>query len=170
MSDLPSDSRGSVSADSGMPPLSQGSACADSSHPESIPSPSRGSFPRPLSPHLHIYRPELTSVLSIMHRLTGAALCLALPLWAAFLWSLSTGYSNFECMTHFCSALWVQPLFLCVILGYVYHALNGVRHLMWDRGCGLELKQVYTSGWIVLGLTMCLTAILGVLLLKGASI
>ena len=116
--------------------------------------------PRPLSPHLQVYRPQLTSVMSIMHRASGAVLATGSLLVALWLVALAAGAAVFnpvaDGMQH--------PLGQLVMFGYslalVYHGLNGIRHLMWDLRVGLEIKQVYQSGYLVLGLTVLVTAAL----------
>ena len=116
--------------------------------------------PRPLSPHLQVYRPQLTSVMSIMHRASGAVLATGSLLVALWLVALAAGTSVFNPIA---DAL-QHPLGQLVVLGYslalVYHGLNGIRHLMWDLRIGLEIKQVYQSGYLVLGLTVLVTATL----------
>ena len=116
--------------------------------------------PRPLSPHLQVYRPQLTSVMSIMHRASGAVLATGSLLVALWLVALAAGAAVFnpvaDAMQH--------PFGQLVVFGYslalVYHGLNGIRHLMWDLRIGLEIKQVYQSGYLVLGLTILVTATL----------
>ena len=116
--------------------------------------------PRPLSPHLQVYRPQLTSVMSIMHRASGAVLATGSLLVVLWLVALASGAAVFnpvaDGMQH--------PLGQLVMFGYslalVYHGLNGIRHLMWDLRVGLEIKQVYQSGYLVLGLTLLVTAAL----------
>ena len=116
--------------------------------------------PRPLSPHLQVYRPQLTSIMSIMHRASGAVLATGSLLVALWLVALAAGAAVFnpvaDTMQH--------PLGQLVVFGYslalVYHGLNGIRHLMWDLRIGLEIKQVYQSGYLVLGLTFLVTAAL----------
>ncbi|MDC1001731.1 succinate dehydrogenase, cytochrome b556 subunit [Alphaproteobacteria bacterium] len=116
--------------------------------------------PRPLSPHLQVYRPQMTSIMSIMHRASGAVLATGSLLVALWLVALASGSAVFnpvaDAMQH--------PLGQLVVFGYslalVYHGLNGIRHLMWDLRIGLEIKQVYQSGYFVLGLTVLVTATL----------
>jgi len=116
--------------------------------------------PRPLSPHLQIYRPQLTSVMSISHRASGAALAAGTLLLCLWLVALAAGDRWYGV-----AALVVShPLGQLALFGYsvalIYHALNGVRHLSWDRGIGLTIPAVYRSGWIVLLLTVGITALL----------
>ena len=118
--------------------------------------------PRPLSPHLQVYRPQLTSVMSIMHRASGAVLATGSLLVALWLVALAAGTTVFNPVADAIQ----HPLGQLVVLGYslalVYHGLNGIRHLMWDLRIGLEIKQVYQSGYLVLGLTVLVTAMLWV--------
>ncbi|MDC0344897.1 succinate dehydrogenase, cytochrome b556 subunit [Alphaproteobacteria bacterium] len=118
---------------------------------------------RPLSPHLQIYRLQLTSVLSGLHRITGFFLFLCLPLWTAFIWMLSTSQAHFEAIAE----LYRHPVMLLIFLGllggYCYHFFNGIRHLIWDRARGLELDQVYRSGWFTIIAATLSTALLAVL-------
>jgi len=115
---------------------------------------------RPLSPHLQVYRPQLTSVMSIMHRASGAVLATGSLLVALWLVALAAGTTVFNPVADAIQ----HPLGQLVVLGYslalVYHGLNGIRHLMWDLRIGLEIKQVYQSGYLVLGLTVLVTATL----------
>ena len=116
--------------------------------------------PRPLSPHLQVYRPQLTSVMSIMHRVSGAVLATGSLLVALWLVALAAGPAVFNPIANAMQ----HPLGQLVVFGYslalVYHGLNGIRHLMWDLRIGLEIKQVYQSGYLVLGLTVLVTAAL----------
>jgi len=116
--------------------------------------------PRPLSPHLQIYRPQLTSVMSISHRATGAALAAGTLLLCLWLVALAAG----DYWYGLAAGLVAHPLGQIVLFGYslalVYHALNGIRHLSWDRGIGLTIPAVYRSGQMVLVLTVVITAAL----------
>ena len=118
--------------------------------------------PRPLSPHLQVYRPQLTSVMSIMHRASGAVLATGSLLVALWLVALAAVAAVFNLLADAIQ----HPLGQFVMFGYslalVYHGLNGIRHLMWDLRVGLEIKQVYQSGYLVLGLTVLVTAALWV--------
>jgi succinate dehydrogenase cytochrome b subunit len=112
---------------------------------------------RPLSPHLQIYKPQLTSVLSITHRGTG----LALSVGAVFLvWWLSGVAWNEECFA-WAQAFWGSWVGLIFLFGWTFslffHLLNGVRHLMWDWGLGFELKSAYRTGWTVVIFSAVLT-------------
>ncbi|MBL6774031.1 MAG: succinate dehydrogenase, cytochrome b556 subunit [Candidatus Puniceispirillum sp.] len=116
--------------------------------------------PRPLSPHLQVYRPQLTSVMSIMHRASGAVLATGSLLLTIWLAALAAGADIFGSV----AALLQHPLGQFVLFGYslalVYHGFNGIRHLAWDLRLGLEVKQVYQSGYLVLVLTALVTGAL----------
>ena len=116
--------------------------------------------PRPLSPHLQVYRPQLTSVLSITHRASGVVLTTGTIILALWLISVAIGPETFGVM----ASIIGHPLGQFVLFGYsvalFYHALNGIRHLSWDLGFGLTIPDVYRSGYVVLGTTCVLTALL----------
>lgn len=112
---------------------------------------------RPLSPHLGIYRPQITSVLSILHRITGVAMALAVMLIAWWFLAAATGPDYFALADGLLTS-WVGHLVLLGSLWAVwYHALNGVRHLWWDLGYGFDLPKVTLSGQVVLGASAVLT-------------
>ena len=112
---------------------------------------------RPLSPHLQVYRPQMTSVMSILHRAAGVVLTTGTLIMAAWLVSLALGKEVYDVVVLVIG----HPLGQFVLFGYsvalIYHALNGVRHLGWDLGFGLTIPQVYKNGQIVLFLTVVLT-------------
>ena len=115
--------------------------------------------PRPLSPHLQIYRPQLTSVMSILHRTTGAALATGTLILCVWLIALAMGDVWYAMAIRVIG----HPIVQIILFGYsvalVYHALNGIRHLMWDRGIGLTIPAVYRSGQLVLILTIVITSL-----------
>ena len=104
---------------------------------------------RPLSPHLQVYRPQLTSVLSILHRATGVALsagAVALVLWLA---SIAGGVEAYTQAQSIFAAGWFKLLIAGWTFCGFYHLGNGIRHLAWDVGWGFELRQAYATGWAV---------------------
>jgi len=113
---------------------------------------------RPLSPHLQVYKPQLTSMMSIGHRITGFALSVGLIVPVFWLVSLTQGPSAYAEFHEFLRS----GLGLFLIFGWVfslsYHLLNGLRHLMWDTGRGLDLKSTYLTGWAVVIGSLILTA------------
>jgi len=104
---------------------------------------------RPLSPHLQVYRPQLTSVLSILHRATGIALSLGvlyLATWAIYAAAGAQAYATFQAFNgSILGRILLGGWLFCIF----YHLCNGIRHLFWDAGYGFELKDAYRSGWIV---------------------
>ena len=117
------------------------------------------SDPRPLSPHLQVYRWQLTSVLSILHRITGIALAAGTVLLVWWLGAAADGPEPYARMQGFLGSWPGRILLFGWSLALFYHLCNGLRHLWWDTGRGLELRQVYVGGWTVVGATIVLTAI-----------
>ena len=115
---------------------------------------------RPLSPHLQIYRPEITSVLSIFHRITGITLSVGSILLVLWIFTLSLGKSYYEYYIMF-SQSWIGVLiFIGFTFALNYHLSNGIRHLFWDLGYGYELATVYKSGFAVVLSSIILTVII----------
>ncbi len=114
---------------------------------------------RPLSPHLQIYRPQLTSVLSISHRISGVALSAGLVLVVAWLLALAAGPDTFAQMSGILSSVPFLVLLVLWTAALFYHLLNGIRHLLWDAGWLLDLRGAYASGWTVVSLAVILTAV-----------
>ena len=114
--------------------------------------------PRPLSPHLQVYRLPLTAVLSILHRMTGIVLTLGFVILVAAFGSLAVDAVWYEAIADLfrnwpgCVLLiaWTAALYL--------HLSNGVRHLIWDAGWGFELKTVDASSFAAIAATVLLTA------------
>ena len=96
---------------------------------------------RPLSPHLQIYRPMLTMMMSIVHRITGAALYVGILLVAWYLIAAASGESAFRCAYDVMASI---PG-LIVLFGFtwalIHHFLGGIRHAIWDTGAGMEAKE-----------------------------
>jgi succinate dehydrogenase / fumarate reductase, cytochrome b subunit len=114
---------------------------------------------RPLSPHLQVYRWQLTSVMSILHRATGIALAvgaLYLALWVMFAASSPATYAAFQ---NFNSSFVGRILLGGWLFSAFYHLCNGIRHLFWDAGYGFELKDAYRSGWIVVAVSLIATVV-----------
>lgn len=114
---------------------------------------------RPTSPHLQIYRPQLTSALSILHRITGVVLALGIPVLILWLLALAFGESSYNTA----SAIFDLLLVKLVLFGWTfclfYHLANGIRHLFWDIGLGLDLKTTYLSGKAVVAAAVLLTVL-----------
>ncbi len=114
---------------------------------------------RPLSPHLQIYKPQITSVLSIMHRITGVALTAGTFLMVLWITTLSLGESFYEYYMFFIKSWFGNLVLICFTFALSYHFSNGIRHLFWDLGYGYELNVVFISGVIVLISAFILTCI-----------
>lgn len=116
---------------------------------------------RPMSPHLTIYKPQLTSTLSIFHRITGLGASVAL--YAGGIGAIFCTQSFPEIVQVLQSVIPSSLILLTkTALGgaIIYHTLNGVRHLIWDVGYGFKLQHLYTSGYIVVALTAVGTAMI----------
>ena len=114
---------------------------------------------RPLSPHLTIYKPQLTSITSILIRITGNALIVSVFLIVCWLFSAATSPQYFTVIDSFMNS-WLGALVLISSLWAVwYHLLGGLRHLIWDRAIGLDLKTAEYLGWSVVFGSVLLTII-----------
>jgi succinate dehydrogenase / fumarate reductase cytochrome b subunit len=115
---------------------------------------------RPLSPHLQVYRWQLTMVLSIIHRMTGVALAVGTVLLIALLLALAAGPDAYQTVRAFCSS-WLGMLML---FGWswalCFHLCNGIRHLAWDTGWGFEIPRAYLTGWTVVAASLVMTALI----------
>lgn len=112
---------------------------------------------RPLSPHLQIYKPQITSILSITHRGTGIFLSLGAFCLTFWLLALAAGAEKFNYLqTHINS--WYGALLMCgFIFSLYFHLCNGIRHLCWDIGLGLKIETTYITGYIVIGCSIIMT-------------
>ncbi len=124
---------------------------------------------RPLSPHLQVYRWQITMTMSILHRASGIILVVgafALAWWLLAVAAGGDAYLN-------AAACLASPLGKIVLLGFslalVFHLLNGIRHLLWDIGWGFEIPEVYRSGYTVGVLTVVLTALIWFFALRGGA-
>ncbi|NQV45809.1 MAG: succinate dehydrogenase, cytochrome b556 subunit [Rhodospirillales bacterium] len=112
---------------------------------------------RPLSPHLQVYRPQITSMLSILHRMTGVALGLGTVLFTYWLTAAAYGPEAFERA----QGLMGSWFGLLVLFGFTfalyYHLANGIRHMFWDIGMGYEMSTLRRSGLFVVLFTIIMT-------------
>ncbi len=115
---------------------------------------------RPLSPHLQIYSPLINMVMSIVHRITGAALYVGTLLLAGWLVAAATGPEYFA----YVNGVMGSAVGLTVLLGYtwalLHHMIGGIRHLIWDTGRGFDLASVDILSWGTIILSLVLTAAL----------
>jgi succinate dehydrogenase cytochrome b subunit len=112
---------------------------------------------RPLSPDLQIYRPQLTSVLSISHRVTGIALSVGALLLVCWLLAAAAGPQAYATLQGIVSSWLGLVLMLGWTFALFFHLCNGIRHLAWDAGYGFELRTIYASGWSVVAASALLT-------------
>jgi succinate dehydrogenase / fumarate reductase cytochrome b subunit len=123
----------------------------------------------PLSPHLQVYKPQLTSVLSIMHRMAGVFLSLASLVGVYWLVALARGPEAYAAAADRLGSGLVRLLLMAISFSFFYHLCNGIRHLFWDAGYGFEIRQVYASGWTVVVLSLGLTVALWAFVFAGSA-
>ncbi|GAB3733735.1 succinate dehydrogenase, cytochrome b556 subunit [Luteimonas pelagia] len=113
---------------------------------------------RPLSPHLQVYRWQITMLMSILHRASGMVLVAGAFGLAWWLLAVADGGESYARA----AACLASPLGLLALFGFslalMYHLFNGVRHLLWDFGWGFDIPEVYRSGYAVAILTVVMTA------------
>lgn len=118
-----------------------------------------GPAERPLSPHLQIYKPSITMVTSILHRITGTALFFGTLLLVIFLVALASGKTSFAAV----QGIYGSFLGKLVLFGYTWalflHMCGGLRHFIWDTGAGLERETRLKLGWATLIGSLALTAL-----------
>ena len=119
---------------------------------------------RPLSPHLTIYRPQMSSITSIFVRLTGIGLTLGFVLVIWWLFAAATGPGYFAFVDGLLTS-WLGILIMVLSLWALwYHFLGGVRHLIWDMGYGFEIKTADMMGYVMIGGSLVLTLLTLVIL------
>jgi len=110
---------------------------------------------RPLSPHLQVYRPQITSMLSILHRGTGVALAGGLILMLWWLVALASGPEYYNWVMDLAGSIIGRLVLLGFSWALFFHLCNGLRHLYWDAGWGFEIESVTRSGYmVVIGATV----------------
>ena len=114
---------------------------------------------RPLSPHLQVYKWQITMVLSISHRATGVALSVGTLLLVWWLVALATGPQAFAVAQGFVGSWLGRLLLLGWTFSLFFHLANGIRHLFWDAGYGYEIKTTTVSGLAVVAASVALTVI-----------
>ena len=124
---------------------------------------------RPLSPHLQVYKWQITMVLSISHRLTGVALSVGTLLLVWWLVALATGPQAFAVAQGFVGSWLGRLLLLGWTFSLFFHLANGIRHLFWDAGYGFENKTTTASGWAVVVASVALTVIAWIAGLAGMA-
>ncbi len=126
-----------------------------------------GPTERPLSPHLQIYKPSITMVMSILHRITGAALFFGTLLLVVFLVALASGKTSFATV----QAIYGSVLGKLVLFGYTWalfqHMCGGLRHFIWDTGAGMERETRMRLAWVTFFGSLALTVLAWAVFLLG---
>merc|ERR1712142_369949 len=108
---------------------------------------------RPMSPHLTIYKPQVTSMLSITHRGTGVALSVLMSAFSIGMLCLPNSYPYY--LAYIQSLQFGTPLIFMAKMAlawpFMFHTCNGIRHLFWDLGYGFSLRALYQTGYVVVG-------------------
>lgn len=114
---------------------------------------------RPLSPHLQVYRWQITMLLSIMHRATGTALSAGILVFVGWLVAAAAGPEAYSQTREVLGSVPGLVVLAMVLFSFSFHLCNGIRHLFWDAGLGFEKQQYYASGWAVIVASIVLTLI-----------
>ncbi len=114
---------------------------------------------RPLSPHLSVYKPQISSTLSILHRATGVALAVGVLVLAWWLVAIAGGAEAYDQFMVCMSSIPGKLVLLGFTVALNYHLLNGIRHLYWDTGRGFEIDSLHRTGWMVVIGTALLTVV-----------
>ena len=117
---------------------------------------------RPLSPHLQIYRPMLTMMMSIAHRISGAANAIGFLLLAWWLVAIASGPEAYATVSGFFTSLPGQVLLFLFSWALIHHMLGGIRHLIWDTGRALDKTSIEVFAWATIVGSTLLTALLWV--------
>jgi succinate dehydrogenase / fumarate reductase cytochrome b subunit len=115
--------------------------------------------PRPLSPNIQIYRPQLTSVLSILNRITGIFLSVCAIVLVVWLIAAASGPEAFVGVQAAIGSWVGQIMLFGATFAFFLHLCGGIRHLIWDTGHGFDLRSIYISGWAVVVASVVLTVL-----------
>ncbi len=114
---------------------------------------------RPLSPHLQVYRPQITSILSILHRITGVGLWAGALLMTYWISSATYGPEAFAQAQSILGSWFGRLVLLGLTVALFYHLGNGIRHLAWDIGWGFEMETLTLTGWALIIFTIVMTVL-----------
>ena len=114
---------------------------------------------RPLSPHLQIYKPQITSILSILHRGTGIVLSIGSIILVLWIVTLTLGESTYLMYSNIINNWFGKFIIFGFTFALFYHLSNGIRHLFWDAGYGYDLNHAYISGISVIISSLLLTSL-----------
>lgn len=113
--------------------------------------------PRPQSPNIQIYRPQITSVLSILNRITGIALSVCAVVLVIWLLAAASGPQAYNIVQGAIASWTGQAVLFGATIAFFLHLCGGIRHLFWDTVHGFELRSIYISGWVVVVASIALT-------------
>lgn len=118
---------------------------------------------RPISPHLTIYKPQISSMLSIGHRTTGT--CMYFAFLIISWWFIGWVFSKFDPIyLEYAKTPIAKLLLVLTSYAFFYHFCTGIRHLFWDMGMGFKIKQVNSTGWLAVIMSVVLTTIFWIML------
>lgn len=116
--------------------------------------------PRPLSPHLQIYKPQISSVISILHRFAGITLCGGLVIFAWWLMAAASGADAYAQNFLTCATSQTgRIVFMALTLCFFFYFLCEMRYLAWAFGKGFSIPTVNRTGWLVVIASFALTAV-----------
>jgi len=115
---------------------------------------------KPLSPHIQIYSWNISSLISISHRITGVINILALTLICLWIALLLLGESNYEYIKFFLQSFFGKFLIICLTWSFIFQILSEIRHLFWDFGYGFEIITSKISGLFVIFGSFILTVLI----------
>ena len=111
----------------------------------------------PLSPHLQIYRWQTTSLLSILHRISGVVSSLGSMIIIIFLLSIGLGEDSFKFVISISDNVFIRTVLIGLSFCIFFYILSSIRHLLWDYGYGLDLNVAKITGWTALSVAVILT-------------
>lgn len=112
---------------------------------------------RPISPHIQVYKPQITSVSSILHRITGMLLSGFTLLWVSWLLALQGSAADYARLQHVLQSWPGKLLLLLAGWALFYHLMSGIRHMIWDSVNMLDLHSAKRSGWVIVIGSLLLT-------------
>ena len=115
---------------------------------------------RPISPHLQIYKPQITSALSILHRITGGVLVVGTLVLGYWLGAIAAGPEAYAQAKAILGSFIGKVALFGWTWALFYHLANGIRHLVWDAGYGFDLPTVYLTGKITVAASFILTILI----------
>jgi succinate dehydrogenase / fumarate reductase cytochrome b subunit len=131
---------------------------------------SPGSRPRPLSPHVQVWRWHVTMAASILHRVTGVGLYIGALILMAWALSLAAGPGAYGAFAYLAGSILGKLVLVGLTLCVFYHLANGVRHLAWDAGYGFEPRTADATAWLAFSFALVATVLLwGVILATGGA-